>query len=384
MRDGYRVMDSDLHVFEDGDTFGKYMDPRFSDRAPVYKGWSITDFPYWELDGRTIPPWSTSDVVARAQHFLHSKTDAVYAEAKKRHFDAESTLKAMDIEGIDVAILYRTFAHMLLSLDDLAPELAAAIARSFNDWLHAYAQIAPERMKTAAIVSLHDPELAAAEARRAVEQLGAVAVVLHPMPTNGRYLHAPECDVLYQEIERLGVPLGIHGTSGSVSRDYVANRFVNHPNFRTLNHASAFPHELMLAFAALAVGGVLQRFPKLSVALLEGNCGWLPWWLKRLDEHWEKYGGGEPIQLEALPSEFFLRQCYIGSDIDEELLPVVIDKLGDDRLVVSTDYPHQDGPFPHGVEEFLERTDIGESSKRKILWDNCARLYNLGVSAGAR
>jgi predicted TIM-barrel fold metal-dependent hydrolase len=54
----------------------------------------------------------------------------------------------------------------------------------------------------------------------------------------------------------------------------------------------------------------------------------------------------------------------------------VIDWLGDDRLVFSTDFPHGDSKFPRAVESFLQ-LPIAEDSKRKILWDNCATYYGL-------
>ena len=63
--------------------------------------------------------------------------------------------------------------------------------------------------------------------------------------------------------------------------------------------------------------------------------------------------------------------------MDEELVRVVIDEIGDDNIVMSTDYPHADGPYPHATEEFLGLPGISDQSKRKILWDNCIRLYGL-------
>ena len=54
---------------------------------------------------------------------------------------------------------------------------------------------------------------------------------------------------------------------------------------------------------------------------------------------------------------------------------VVIDALGDDNIVMSVDYPHADGPFPNGVAGFLALSGVGRESKKKILWDNCCRLY---------
>ena len=336
------------------------------------------------MGDQIIPPWVNSDAVVGPQQFLRSRVEGIYDEARENGYPPETHLAAMDVEGIDVAILYRTFAHMVTSIDGMEPGFANALCRAFNDWLADYCRADPERIKGAAVLTIHDPELAAAEARRAIQDLGFVAVVLLPTPVNGRNLNAPECDVLWAEIERLNVPIGFHGTSGGASREYVSNRFLGHPNFRTLNHAASFPLELMLCLGTMIVGGVCQKFPRLRLAYLEGNCGWLPWWLHRLDDQWQKYGGGEAIKLDALPSEIFRRQVWIGTDVDEDLLRVVIDEVGDDNIVISTDYPHEDGAYPHAIETFLGLPGVSTETKRKILWDNCARLYNLPVPAGVR
>lgn len=375
MKDGFRVIDSDLHVIETGEVYEKYLDEKYRDKMPHYLGWSPTNFPHWEVQGQLIPPWARSQDVVGPQQYLDAPSERLYKPVRERRYDAPSTLQAMDAEGIDIAVVYRTFAHMVVSIDDLQPAYATAYCAAFNDWLADYCRANPQRLKPSAIVSLHDPELAAAEARRAVEEQGHVGVVLLPMPINGRSCHAAECDVLWRELTRLNVPLAFHGTSGGASKDYVSNRFRGHPNFRTQNHASAFPLELMLAMSAMTVGGVLERFPDLRVAFLEGNCGWLPWWLHRLDDQWKKYGGGEALKLSALPSEYFQRQCFIGTDVDEELLSVVIDEIGDENIVMSVDYPHADGPFPNGVKTFLDLPKVSAESKRKIMWDNCRRLY---------
>ena len=375
MKNNFKIMDSDLHVIESGEIYEKYM-PReyFADR-PKYLGWSPTNFPHWKVQNQIIPPWALSPEVASVQKFLDAPTDTLYNPIRKRGYSASAALEAMDTEGIDIAIVFRTFAHMVVSIDDLQPQIAIACCSAFNDWLSDYCSADNTRLKPAAIISLHDPELAAQEAQRAVLKKNHVGVVLLPMPVNGRYVHATECDVLWKEVEQLGIPILFHGTSGGASKDYSSNRFQNHPNFRTLNHSASFPIELMLALAAMITGGVLARFPKLRVGFLEGNASWLPWWLNRLDDQWKKYGGGESIRLDRLPSEYFRQQCYIGTDVDEELLRVVIDEVGDDNIVLSTDYPHADGPFPHGIDTFLNLPGIGSESKKKILWDNCVKLY---------
>ena len=60
MKDGYHVIDSDLHVIEMGDVYEKYLDDKYRDKMPKYLGWSPTNFPHWEVQGQLIPPWAKS------------------------------------------------------------------------------------------------------------------------------------------------------------------------------------------------------------------------------------------------------------------------------------------------------------------------------------
>ncbi len=376
-KNGFRVLDSDLHLMEPPDLYRRYIAPEYRDRAPVSRSNQPGHYADWLLAGRPIPPWRTVPQVLKMNAPLDNKMQTVMHEGWTRGFDPVSHLHAMDVEGIDVAVLFRTAASMMVSVDDQEPAFALALCRAFNDWLRDFCAEDPSRLRGAAIVPQHDPALAALEARRAVEELGAAAVVLLPMPIAGRHVHDPDFDVLWAELQRLNVPACFHGTSGAVSRDYVSTRFVGHPAERVLSHATVFPIELMLAAGSMVLGGVLQRFPNLRVAFLEGNCSWLPWWLYRLDDQWEKFGQAEDLKLDLKPSEYFLRQCFGSVDVDEYLAEDAVRRLGDDCLVISTDYPHPDSAYPHAIDEFLALQGLSPSTKRKVLWDNCARLYAL-------
>jgi predicted TIM-barrel fold metal-dependent hydrolase len=230
-------------------------------------------------------------------------------------------------------------------------------------------------MQAAALVTLHDATRAADELRRAVTQLGFVAAQMMPNPVNGVNLHDPAMDPLWAEAERLNVPICFHPAPNNYSDTHFVNRFLTAPS-TTLAGGLNNPVELMAAVGSMTAGGVLARFPRLRVAFLEGNCSWLPWLLWRLDEYWEMAKSGEAAKLEALPSEYFRRQCFISVDPDEDQVEWVVQRLGDDTLVFSTDYPHSDSHFPESTNLFL-KLPLSEASRRKILWDNCARLYNL-------
>src|SRR4029077_6642163 len=104
--------------------------------------------------------------------------------AHARGYDAESHLQAMDIEGIDVAVLYGTRGRQVLMHDDLDPAVATALARAHNDWTYDYCQHEPSRLKFAAQVAFHDVPGAVAEARPAGRQLGATGGICKPTTNN--------------------------------------------------------------------------------------------------------------------------------------------------------------------------------------------------------
>ena len=81
--------------------------------------------------------------------------------------------------------------------------------------------------------------------------------------------------------------------------------------------------------------------------------------------------------MSLLPSEYFKRQCFVSVDPDEYLVEDVVKRVGDDNLVFSTDWPHGDARFPVAVDTLLGLPGLEDETKRKILWDNTARMYSL-------
>ena len=382
MKRGFRVMDSDLHTMEPDGLWERYLDEPFKKFAPVFvrRTENASNQPLIRVGALEIGEMSKRPQSAFVGKDLQRRAFARhphYEVAHARGYDAESHVAAMDIEGIDVAVIYGTRGRQVQMHDDLEPEVAAALARAHNNWTRDFCAHNPERLKFAAQLSFHDVDLAIREARRAVRDLGAVAVIGNPNPVRGRHIHDSEFEPLWAAIEELEVPVGFHPTGQASLRDDIARRYLDHPNGRVIGVAGRNPMELMLAFASFAAGGVLERHPGLRCAFLEGTCGWLPWWLWRLDEAWEKFGPGSEVQISQLPSQYFVRQCYVATDADEKVLRQVVEAVGDDNIVVSTDYPHSDGLFPSAIEEFTALEVVSDKTIAKILWDNCARLYKI-------
>src|SRR5918999_5474459 len=135
--------------------------------------------------------------------------------------------------------------------------------------------------------------------------------------------------------------MGFHESSSSAARQ-IGDHF--EPNFM-LRRAVAQPMEQMLGLVSVCSGGVLARHPRLRVAFLEANCSWLPWLLWRLDEGWQLEGDIWAPDLSLAPSVYFKRQCVVSAEPDEATVKLVIEHLGGEGIVFSTDYPHRDSKY---------------------------------------
>jgi predicted TIM-barrel fold metal-dependent hydrolase len=223
------------------------------------------------------------------------------------------------------------------------------------------------------MVAPHDVAAAAAETRRCVEEYGFKAVFLAPGCIDRRPWHDPHYDPLWREIERLDVPLAFHGGGQTYLRpDFSLEVF----DKLLMWHTFSQPLGVMAAAVSLCAGGVLERFPRLRVALLEGNCSWAPWLFHRLDEHYEWVGWYEARDLRLRPSEYFRRNCFLSVEADEEPARHYLERFGDANLVFSTDYPHGDSKFPHAVATFA-KLPLPEASRVRIVGENWSRLYGI-------
>lgn len=365
-KNGFRVFDSDMHIMEPPDLWERRMPAEFRSSAPRgVTSVNVRDLRL-EMPGRPI----FSGVPPRGRTF--DKLQLIYAEHARRSWSPECQLEAMEIEGIDTAIMFPSRGLLVLTMPDMEPRYAHAIARAYNDWLHEFCSAAPGRMYGAAMISVFDIGHAVEETHRAVEELGFRAVFLRANMVNGKPWHDRYYTPLWNALEKLDIPLGFHEASASFTLQ-TGQHF--DPNFG-MRRVVSQPFEQMLALNAMLTGGVLARHPKLRVAFLEANCSWVPWLVWRMDEAYELEGDVFMPDLTRMPSSYFRDQCYVSVEPDEHPVKYYLEEFGNDRLVYSTDYPHGDSRYPHATESLLE-LDLTDEDKRKILWDNCAEFYGI-------
>jgi predicted TIM-barrel fold metal-dependent hydrolase len=142
---------------------------------------------------------------------------------------------------------------------------------------------------------------------------------------------------VWEECQKLGIPVGFHEAGRVFLPQPALSQFI--PSFTMFNTLS-FPMANMFACADMIYGGVMERFPRLKVAYLEGNCAWIPWLLWRMGEYAELTGIAEHPEMKLEPLEYFQRQCWGAVECDEVVAKNLPDFGLEDNIVFSTDYPH--------------------------------------------
>ncbi len=369
-KNGFSVFDSDMHIMEPPDLWERYIAPEFRSIAPRGRtSDNVRDlgviFPDGEPNARV-----TGGVPHRGHNY--EKNQELDRDHARRGWGPDVQLEAMNVEGIDVAVLYPSRGLVVLTHPDRDRRFAAAIARAYNDWLFDFCQTDTARLLGAGMISVYDIRSAVDETHRVVEKLGFRAVFVRSNIINGKTWHDPYYEPLWDTLEQLNIPMGFHEATGS--RSLQCGEYFE-PNFG-IRRVYAQPFEQMLGLGSFLAGGILERHPRLKVAFLEANCSWVPWLLWRMDEGYEREGDVFMAELTMAPSDYFKRQCYVSVEPDEGPARHMIDDFGSDQLVFSTDYPHGDSRYPRAVESFL-KLPLSEADKRKILWDNCARFYSV-------
>ena len=378
MRNGMRIVDADAHVIEPHALWHDYLDPSLRDRAPravgLTFGFEFETFSV-NLPGQWLPGGSPEDV-ARMSERIQATYQELFPQAYAQGFAAPAQLVDMDREGVDVAFLYPSFGLFATASSELDPEIAAATCRAYNNWLADFCGGDRERLHGVGMIALQDPDAAAAEVLRVHDDLGFRGVFARPNPICNRNLDDPAYEPIWKALSERQMTLGLHEGGMPPLPQAGSDRLTNAEQ----KHICSHPMEQMVAAVSLIYGGVLERFPGVQVAFLEAGCGWVPFWLERMDDHYEKglardFGAANDLTMP--PSEYFARQCFVSADADEAMLAPVIDLLGDERIVFSTDYPHPDSKYPHAVESFLALPGVSDDSKRRILWDNALALYGM-------
>jgi uncharacterized protein len=239
-----------------------------------------------------------------------------------------------------------------------------------NDW-QAHHWCEPEnRLKGSIMVTREDPEAAVKEIERWAgnPHFVQVSTLPHGLEPLGRQRYWP----IFEAAEAHHLPIGIHvgGVSG------MAPTNTGWPSFYIEEHHSKC-EAMQALMVSMIVEGVFERFPNLRIVLIEGGFVWVPSLAWRLDKTYLRLRAEAP-HLQRLPSNYIRDHFWYTTQPVEEPRPAsdladVMDWVGWDRILFSTDYPHWDYDDPRHAFKIA----MTEQQKRQIFADNAKNLYRL-------
>ena len=371
----YRIISSDSHVFEPVDLWTSRIEPKFRDRCPRMVRTDRGD--YWYCDGK-----EGSGVGPGAQAgFRFDDPD------KLSHVDIQENvrpggyvpgerLKDMDLDGIDVDMMYPTAGlfHYRLAVDG---ELLSAILGTYNDWLAEFCKPYPDRLKGIGMINIDDVDEGVRELERCAN-LGLVGAMIPTSLAEGKSYALPDYEPLWAAAQDLRVPLSLHiGTSRSGPDENLLPPHLWSPSvFVNLDPP------LRDTLCDMIFAGVFERYPELRVGSIENELVWAAHFLEQMDFTYSQRPPGEGyrwrrFEEDMLPSDYFHRNVFLS--FQESALGVRLrDVIGVDGMLWGSDYPHFESTFPRS-RETLEGilADCTEEEKVKIAGGNAARVYNL-------
>ena len=284
----------------------------------------------------------------------------------QRGIDHDERMAAMDRQEIDEAVLYPTAGLGIGRVRE--PAYAVALCQAYNDFIADYCKASP-RLKAVANLPINSPAEAVKELSRAVTKLGLVGGMLAAQAHRKNY-GSPEFHPLYEEAQRLGVPIAIHAFGGDEEGSEIFDRFI-------CTHTTGHPFPVLRQLTAMVFAGIPELFPRLKIGYLEIGCGWIPYWSERMDEEWEKRGRAEAPLCKKKPSEYLTGpQIYYGCEPDEKMLGYIVREIGSQSILYASDYPHWDMTWPDSAVLIWRREDLTLEAKKDILSENAKRFYN--------
>jgi len=359
------IIDSDTHINEQMDLLAFFLEAPFKSRQPIIikDTFGMTRI---VLEGRLYPDPRLKQ--AHSKQIEGTDMGGIHEGAS----DPQARLKDLALDGVDVQVIYGSLGLAISALTD--KDFAVAMSRACNSYYSDFCSKDVNRLKAMATLPLQDINASIQEMKRAIKDLGLIGITMPPN-VNGKNLDHPDLYPIYEEAQNLNVPVAIHWGNGAYMTAAGTERFDTH----FMTHAIGHPFEQMIALACMVCGGVIEQFPKLRVAFIEAGCGWLPYWIERLHEHYERRSGEMPL-MKKDPVEYITGgNCYFTTEPDEKMLPEALAAIGDDYILYASDYPHTDSKFPNSVKWIKERSDISDGSKEKLLSKNGGRFYGLHV-----
>ena len=365
-----RIVSADSHVNPPKDLWVRDCPAEFKDRAPRVESGPMGDF--WVTDSQVSGAIGLDSSAGRKPEEF-KPSGLTYKEMRPGAYDPKARLEDMDVDGVDAEVLYFGGPVTQYSAD---PGLRRYVVQRYNDWMVDLSKAAPSRLVGLAHIPLLDLDEAAAELKR-VAKLGLRGFHVDPFPDErgGKALWDPAYEPFWSLVEETGLPMSFHIVGPRKAN--VQETFSNPtPGIKETFIAIA-PMTISETVSTLVFTGILARHPKLRFVLVECGIGWIPYFLERMDQTFNKHRFWTKSVITEKPSTYWYRQGF--ATFIQDLAGVAErHRAGLKNIMWSTDYPHSDSTWPKSREALTAHfVDVPASERAMIAGGNASALYGL-------
>jgi predicted TIM-barrel fold metal-dependent hydrolase len=314
--------------------------------------------------------------------FLDDETSRpiTYDEVMPATYQREARLAVLDENHTDASMCFPNIARFCgqIFLERKDKDVALLSLQAYNDWMidDWCGSERPARLVPLTLVPLWDADLAAAEVRRcAAKGSHSITFPEGPPALGLPSVFSSYWDPLFTACEETDTVINMHVGSSSRQLSSAADAPVD------MGICLLFVNS-ELAFTDWLYSGVLQDFPDLRIVLSEGQVGWMPFMMQRIDGVWRKtnhnegHGGRRAKQLPSsvVPGHVF------GCIYDDVRGLIDRDAVGIEQIMLETDYPHVDSTYPNSAKvtsEMAAAAGLDDDELRMIARDNAIRVYGL-------
>jgi predicted TIM-barrel fold metal-dependent hydrolase len=388
------IISVDDHVIEPGDLWQRYLPRPLRDAGPRLKRTKGIFLPStrgeWKEDqsGNWADLWTFGDyqmavipgfaAAGLDKSYLGEHWDPMtYDQMRPGAYDPAARLADLDVNHTEASIAFPTFPRFCgqTFLEHQDRTMGLACVRAYNDWMidEWCAGAGQGRLIPLTLVPLWDPHLAAEEIRRCAAK-GSFAVAFSENPTRLRLpsIHTSHWDPMFEACEETATVVNLHIGSSSTFPQTSADA----P--RAVSLALTYQGAAH-ALCDWLTSGVLERFRSLKVALSEGQVGWMPFLLEKLDGIWhERPVYGNIDRLPAPPSSYMGRMY--GCVFDDVVGLRLREQIGAKQIMFETDYPHGDSTWPDSsavLQKIADEATLSESELYDLARGNAIRCYGL-------
>jgi predicted TIM-barrel fold metal-dependent hydrolase len=285
--------------------------------------------------------------------------------------DMAARVRELAEDGIDKELAFPNAVLALFHYPDKA--LRERVFRIYNEVMAELQEQSKGHFYGVGLINWWDPK----GTRQNLEELKALGLKTFLLPLNpgkdddGNIYDygAASMDAVWDEIEDSGVPVTHHigetpPKTPCEHNSVVVGMMVNVDSFRE-------------QFAKYVFSGILDRHPKLRVGWFEGGIAWVPTALQDAKHLLASYRHMFNHELSHDP-QYYWDTHMCASFMVDPLGLELIDKIGVDNVMWSSDYPHNESTFGYSEKSLATVVEaVGPENAAKICSSNIKKF--LGV-----